>query len=64
MVRHSHIFKKGASMETNLRSFLIELGIQEVDSMSLEDVRNNYIITMVGLLKRKEECVQIFFFYA
>tara|TARA_B110000977_G_C10620738_1_gene316091 strand:+ start:242 stop:397 length:156 start_codon:yes stop_codon:yes gene_type:complete len=51
-------------METNLRSFLIELGIQEVDSMSLEDVRNNYIITMVGLLKRKEECVQLFFFYA
>ena len=57
MVRHAQIFKAGASTDTNLRSFLLEMGVTGVDAMSAEDVRNSMIDTITPAVKRSTEFV-------
>jgi hypothetical protein len=57
LVRHAHIFRVGASTDTNLRSFLLEMGIAGVDAMSAEDVRNSMIDTITPAVKRSTEFI-------
>ena len=57
VVRHAHIFKKGAGTEENLRSFLLETGMLDAADLTAEDVRNAMIDTLTKSVNRKVEFI-------